>query len=98
MRAHNASVPIHPVPGSLDSRLIIGAIHAQHALNAANDPTDRSADNGADRTSTTISFIRAVGKAAWYALRLCCHRQCDKCNECGRNQNLELHEVVLPVF
>jgi hypothetical protein len=98
MRPYNTPVAIHAVAGGLDRRFVIGAIHAQYTLDAANDAPDRRTDNRADWAGTTIAFICAVGKPAWYALRLCCNRQGNKCNECGRNQNSELHEIVLPVF
>ena len=73
-------------------------IDAQHAFDPADHAANRRADDGADRTGTAISLVRAVGDAAGDTLRLCRDRQRGEDGDDGRNQYSKLHEVVLPVI
>jgi hypothetical protein len=83
----NPPIPIRPVARSFVSRLVIGAINPHHAFNPAYHAPNGCADNGADRTSTAVAFIRAVGNAAGYSLSLRCDRHRDDCKNRGRNKN-----------
>jgi hypothetical protein len=94
--ADNPPMSIRPAR-SFVSWLIISAINPQHAFDPANDAANGCPNDGADRTSAAIALICAVRDAAGNPLRLRRDRHRSECNECGRNQNSKLHEVVLPV-
>jgi hypothetical protein len=79
--------------------LRIGAIpgvDTEQGFDASNDAADRAANDGPDRTRTSVALIHPVRDAAGNALSLGCHRQSDGCCDDACKQYVELHCVILP--
>lgn len=92
-----AAAAIH---GTLDvtrlGRHVVAPIDTKDAFDAADDATDRTADNGADRAGDPATFRDAVGDTARNALSLRGDRSRQCGEQCARKQNPQLHWKTLP--
>jgi hypothetical protein len=73
---------------------IVVMVDAQHALDPADDATDRAADNGADRSGAAVAFIKAVRRAARNTLRMC-RGGSEDCKNRTDDRNANVHELPL---
>jgi hypothetical protein len=65
---------------------------AEHAIDAADNATDRTANHRADRASRVVAHIGAMGDTVGNALRLRRERRNERCGDDGGcEHNLELH-------
>src|SRR5882672_7320453 len=69
-------------------------VDAEHALEAADDATDRAADDGADRSGAAVAFIKTMRGAAGNALRLC-RGGGEDCQNRTDDRNAKFHELPL---
>lgn len=77
-----------PSPMAIDARrpFRIGGVHgpdAEHAFDAADNATDRAADDRPNGARRLISHISSVRDAVGNALSFCRHRRSERCGECG---------------
>ena len=73
---------------------IVVVVDAKHALDTADDATDRAADDRADRSGTAVALIKSVCGAAGNALRMCCGGSED-CKNRTDDRNANVHELPL---
>lgn len=76
-------------------RVVSLLVDAENALDAANHATDRAADNGADGTGDAAAFIESMGDATRHTLGLRRDRSRQRCEQCARKQNPQLHCYAL---
>jgi hypothetical protein len=82
-------------------RIIITAVDAEDAFDAADDtahnPSDHATDNGANRTSGLAADMRAMCGAVRNALRLCAqrHRKRDHCCACEKSLISHVYPPVI---
>ena len=65
-------------------RVVSLLVHTEHALDAADDTTDRAADNCADRTRDAATFIESMGDATRHTLGLRRDRSRQRREQCAR--------------
>jgi hypothetical protein len=76
-------------------RVVSLLVYTEHALDAADDATDRAANNRADRTRHAGAFIESMGDATRHTLGLRCDRSRQRREQCARKQNPQLHCYAL---
>ena len=77
-------------------RRVIGLlVHTEHALDAADDATDRAADDRADRTRNAAAFIESMGNATRHALGLRRDRSRQRREQCARKHKSKIHCTTL---
>jgi len=73
----------------------IAGSDAEHAVDTADDATDRSADDRSDGAGRVVAHIGAMGDAVGNALRLRGERRNERCGDGDCEHNLELHADIL---
>lgn len=73
---------------------IVVVVDTEHALDTADDATDRAADDRADRSGTAVALIKSVRGAAGNALRMC-RRSGEDCENRTDDHNANVHELPL---
>src|SRR5580700_421622 len=70
---------------------------AEHAIDTADDATDRTADDRSDGSGRVVAHIGAMGDAVGNTLRLRRERRNERCGDGdgGCEHNLELHAEIL---
>jgi hypothetical protein len=76
-------------------RVVSLLVHTEHAFDSADNATDRAADNRADRPCHAAAFIEPVGDTTRHTLRLRGNRRRQRCEQCAREQNPQLHCTTL---
>jgi hypothetical protein len=76
-------------------RVIRLLVDTEDALDATDNAADRTADNRTDGTCNAGAFIESMGNATRHALRLRRDRSRQRCEQCARKQNPQLHCYAL---
>ena len=91
----------HAVAAVIHRRGLFGRIggiarsDSERAIDAADDATDRSADDRSDGSGRVVAHIGAMGDAVGNALRLRGERRNERCGDGGCEHKLELHADIL---